>query len=44
MQTAMRLKSGFWVAAYTRRCNVEGLFAAARRHGAEEAGDRQDPI
>src|ERR1035437_2449140 len=38
MQTAMRLKSGFWVAAYIRRCNVEGLFAAVRRHGAEEAG------
>jgi hypothetical protein len=34
----MRLKSGFWVAAYIRRCNVEGLFAAVRRHGAEEAG------
>ena len=34
----MRLKSGLWVAAYIRRCNVEGLFAAVRRHGAEEAG------
>ena len=34
----MRLKSGFWVAAYIRRCNVEGLFAAVRRRGAEEAG------
>jgi hypothetical protein len=26
------------VAAYLRRCNVEGVFAAVRRHGAEEAG------
>jgi hypothetical protein len=34
----MRLKSGIWVAAYIRRCNVEGLFAAVRRRGAEEAG------
>ena len=34
----MRLKSGIWVAAYVRRCNVEGLFAAVRRRGAEEAG------
>ncbi len=34
----MRLKSGFWVAAYIRRCNVEGVFAAVRRRGAEEAG------
>jgi len=35
---AMRLKSGIWVAAYLRRCNVEGVFAAVRRRGAEEAG------
>ena len=35
---AMRLKSGIWVAAYLRRCNVEGSFAAVRRRGAEEAG------
>ncbi len=35
---AMRLKSGIWVAAYLRRCNVEGAFAAVRRRGAEEAG------
>jgi hypothetical protein len=35
---AMRLKSGIWVAAYLRRCNVEGIFAAVRRRGAEEAG------
>jgi hypothetical protein len=34
----MRLKSGIWVAAYIRRCYVEGAFAAVRRHGAEEAG------
>ena len=34
----MRLKSGIWVAAYLRRCNVEGVFAAVRRRGAEEAG------
>lgn len=36
--TAMRLKSGIWVSAYLRRCNVEGVFAAVRRRGAEEAG------
>ena len=34
----MRLKSGIWVAAYLRRCQVEGAFAAVRRRGAEEAG------
>jgi hypothetical protein len=34
----MRLKSGIWVAAYLRRCYVEGAFGAVRRHGAEEAG------
>lgn len=34
----MRLKSGIWVAAYVRRCHVEGSFAAVRRRGAEEAG------
>ena len=34
----MRLKSGIWVAAYLRRCAVEGAFAAVRRRGAEEAG------
>jgi len=34
----MRLKSGIWVAAYLRRCTVEGVFAAVRRRGAEEAG------
>lgn len=35
---SMRLKSGIWVAAYVRRCDVEGVFAAVRRRGAEEAG------
>jgi len=34
----MRLKTSIWVAAYLRRCNIEGIFAAVRRHGAEEAG------
>jgi hypothetical protein len=34
----MRLKSGIWVSAYLRRCGVEGVFAAVRRRGAEEAG------
>jgi hypothetical protein len=34
----MRLKSGIWVAAYIRRCGIEGVFAAVRRRGAEEAG------
>jgi hypothetical protein len=34
----MRLKSGIWVAAYIRRCQVEGAQAMLRRRGAEEAG------
>lgn len=34
----MRLKSAIWVAAYIRRCNVEGAFAAVRRRGSDEAG------
>jgi hypothetical protein len=34
----MRLKTALWVAAYLRRCNVEGIFAVVRRRGAEEAG------
>lgn len=34
----MRLKSALWVAAYMRRCQVEGVFAALRRRGSEEAG------
>jgi len=34
----MRLKTGIWVAAYLRRCQIEGAFTAVRRRGAEEAG------
>jgi len=34
----MRLKTALWVAAYLRRCHVEGVFAVVRRRGAEEAG------
>jgi hypothetical protein len=34
----VRLKSGIWVAAYMRRCQIEGAYAAVRRRGAEEAG------
>ena len=34
----MRIKSGIWVAAYVRRCHIQGAFAAVRRRGAEEAG------
>jgi hypothetical protein len=34
----MRLKSDLWVAAYLRRCQVRGAFAALRRRGAAEAG------
>jgi hypothetical protein len=34
----MRLKSNIWVAAYLRRCQVNGIFGAVRRRGAEEAG------
>jgi len=34
----MRLKTSLWVAAYLRRCQVEGSFAVVRRRGAEEAG------
>jgi hypothetical protein len=34
----VRLKSAIWVAAYLRRCNGEGAFAAVRRRGAEDAG------
>lgn len=34
----MRLKSGIWVSAYLRRCQVEGASAVVRRRGAEEAG------
>jgi hypothetical protein len=38
MEQPMRLKSAIWVAAYVRRCNIEGAFAAVRRRGAEDAG------
>jgi hypothetical protein len=34
----VRLKSGIWVAAYLRRCQIEGAYAVVRRRGAEEAG------
>lgn len=34
----MRLKSGMWVAAYIRRCQIEGAQAMLRRRGADEAG------
>ena len=34
----MRLKSAIWVAAYIRRCHLEGAFAVVRHRGAEEAG------
>jgi hypothetical protein len=34
----MRLKTALWVAAYLRRCQVEGAFGVVRRRGAEEAG------
>jgi hypothetical protein len=36
--TTIRLKTALWVAAYLRRCHVEGIFAVVRRRGAEEAG------
>ena len=34
----MRLKSALWVAAYVRRCQIEGAYALVVRRGAEEAG------
>jgi hypothetical protein len=34
----MRLKSAIWVAAYVRRCDIEGAYAVVRRRGAEDAG------
>lgn len=34
----MRLRSDLWVAAYLRRCNIEGAAAYLRRRGAAEAG------
>jgi hypothetical protein len=33
-----RLKSSLFVAAYLRRCQVEGAVAVLRRRGADEAG------
>lgn len=33
-----RLRSDFWVAAYLRRCAVEGVVAVLRRRGSPEAG------
>jgi hypothetical protein len=37
-RSRMRLKSNIWVAAYLRRCQVNGIFGAVRRRGSEEAG------
>lgn len=34
----MRLRADIWVAAYIRRCAVEGAAAVLRRRGAAEAG------
>jgi hypothetical protein len=34
----MRLRSDIWVAAYLRRCAVQGVVAILRRRGAAEAG------
>lgn len=34
----MRVRSDFWVAAYLRRCAMEGITAVLRRRGAAEAG------
>jgi hypothetical protein len=34
----MRLRADIWVAAYIRRCEIEGAFAVLRRRGAAEAG------
>lgn len=33
-----RLRSDFWVAAFLRRCSLEGVDAVLRRRGAAEAG------
>jgi hypothetical protein len=33
-----RLRSDFWVSAYIRRCDVEGVEAVLRKRGAAEAG------
>ena len=34
----MRLRADFWLAAYLRRCNSDGVAAVLRRRGAAEAG------
>jgi hypothetical protein len=34
----VRLRSDIWVAAYLRRCGLEGASAVLRRRGAAEAG------
>ena len=34
----MRLRADIWVAAYIRRCEVEGAAAVLRRRGSAEAG------
>jgi hypothetical protein len=34
----LRLRSDIWVAAYLRRCGVEGASAVLRRRGSAEAG------
>ena len=34
----MRVTSALWVAAYVRRCHLEGAFAVVGRRGADEAG------
>lgn len=34
----IRLTSAMWVAAYVRRCHIEGAYAVVRRRGAFEAG------
>jgi hypothetical protein len=34
----VRLRADIWVAAYIRRCEIEGAYAVLRRRGAAEAG------
>ncbi len=34
----MRLTSSMWIAAYVRRCHIEGAYALVRRKGSPEAG------
>jgi hypothetical protein len=34
----MRLTSTMWVAAYVRRCHIEGAYAVVTRRGSPEAG------